>query len=119
MARNTNGRFASKPWSDLSPKTKAEKARYGIGPKEHAAGVSVKRIQRFERKLADLYDQDRKDVRDALRSYDVVKVSRAIDLQRDMESAYMSGDDRRARELWETRDQSLPEWMFFYHGAFS
>lgn len=119
MPRRSDGRFSSKPWSELSPKTRAEKQRYGIGPQEHAAGVSVKRLQSFKNKLSDLYGKDREEVRDALRSFDVTKVSNAAALQREMERAYMDGDGRKARELWETRDTSLPEWMFFYHGAFS
>lgn len=119
MARASSGRFSAKPWSDLSPKTRAEKLRHGIGPKEHAAGVSVKKVQAFERELVRLYDRDREEVRQELKSYDMLKVSRAIDSQRRMAKLYDQGRSADARALWEKRDQSLPEWMFYYHGAFS
>lgn len=31
---------------------------------------------------------------------------------------YEKGNPERGRALWRQRDPSMPEWMFWYHGAF-
>lgn len=119
VARDSSGRFARKDWSDLSPKTRAEKLRHGIGPREHSSGVSVRTLRQLEREVEKYYGRDPSEVRQELMSYDLVAVQRAARDRQRMHDLYDKGLHADARRLWEQRDTSLPEWMFYYHGAFS
>lgn len=42
----------------------------------------------------------------------------AIERQQRAEKFYDKGEFDKARHEWENRDTDLPDWMFYYHGAF-
>jgi hypothetical protein len=117
--RDASGRFARKAWTDLAPKTRAEKLRHGIGRQEHEQGVSVRTLRTLEKEVEKYYGRDPAEVRQELMTHDLVAVQRASKMRQKMHDLYDKGRHSEARALWEQRDQSLPEWMFFYHGAFS
>jgi hypothetical protein len=66
-----------------------------------------------------MYAMDVEDIRIELRGKDRGKIMDAIHNQKRMEAEYMSGEINAARDAWLSRDDDLPEWMFYYHGAFS
>lgn len=42
-----------------------------------------------------------------------------VTFQERMQQLYSEGYVQKAREMWDSRDPSLPDWMYFYHGVFS
>lgn len=80
---------------------------YGVPSKEHLPGkpyVSPREYNAFIRRFDKMPLQQR---------YDIVRQ------QQEMQRLFLSGKFAEARRLWQTRDTSLPDWMFFYHGYFS
>lgn len=127
-----------KSWDQLSPTYRERLQRQGITPEQHAEGVSLagargqgssqkenerRRQQRKIRKWSKLYSRfyyrDEDEIREELEEYDREQVVEAIDLQLLMQELYDRGEISKAHALWEMRDTDMPEWMYFYHGAFA
>ena len=134
--------MARKPWEQLSPGYRARLERQGITKQSHAKGAALpesaakkarRTTQRQAKERADkqLYIREwRKDVermyhippselRALQRRLSVDELYAAIVYQEKMQQLYGSGQFAKAREMWDNRDKSLPDWMFFYHGYFS
>jgi hypothetical protein len=130
--------MARRTWEQLSPAYQARLRKQGIGPEEHASGVPLhkargkqspqaeaeqrkwyRHINKFANRFARYYGVDADDVKDAVKELGKPEAQRALALQERMEELYHEGRQEEARQLWESRDRSLPDWMFFYHGAFS
>jgi len=50
--------------------------------------------------------------------YGTENLRRQLEIAKEAEKLYESGQRDRARLVWMQRDQSLPEWIFWYHGVF-
>lgn len=46
------------------------------------------------------------------------KVERALDLQHKMNQKWQVGDFEGASEIYQTREDDMPDWLFHYHGMF-
>ena len=135
--------MARKSWGELSPAYRARLERAGIGSREHAAGATLhkarghkslqhEKTQRIERRAereafadrwatqyARLYGMPVDEVRRELSTVSVTRLNKGLRRQLEMQRLYDEGRFEEATELWEMRDTSLPEWMFFYHGYFN
>lgn len=106
-------------WEALAPSTQKRYQSSGVGKDQYERGARRDDYSRYIRDQERYYGRDAESVKDELSEYNKRAVVDAIVLQRHMQQAFMSGDVDAARRMWEARDQSLPEWMFYYHGAFS
>lgn len=132
--------MARKPWDQLSPTYQRRLLSKGIGPQQHAnpstslhqarGKVSpqhesyLRRVNTFVARYEKLYGSigdvpDAPDFREAFKGLSTSDGDKAMRLQLRMEKYYDNGDFRKASDLWETRDPTLPEWMYYYHGHFS
>jgi hypothetical protein len=111
--------FQRKGWANLSPKYRKELARFGIDQSRYQAGASRRQWLSFERRQEAYYGRDTSEIREELREHDPATVIDAINAQKRMEEYFHAGRMEEARRLWDQRDTSLPEWMFYYHGMFS
>lgn len=132
-----------KAWDQLSPAYQTRLRRNGIGPEEHAAGASLHKargqtsresentrrrerraqlraFRRWAKRHAEVYGVDEDDAYEWLRDSDGDEADATILLQRELEQQYMSEHDEGDYSKWETdRDHNAPEWMYWYHGAWS
>lgn len=46
-------------------------------------------------------------------------VEEALDRQVRMNQAWLDNNDELAHELWESRNEDLPDWLYHYHGFFN
>jgi hypothetical protein len=125
-------------WEQLTPAYRARLERQGIGKTQHEAGASLHKargktsqqheaqqnkinrgVNKFIDEFSRLYGRDPVDVREALSEFPKAQVWAGIQNQQKMQELYHEGRVNEARRLWEMRDQSLPEWMHYYHGYFS
>lgn len=106
-------------WNLLAKSTQQKYRRKGIDAGRYQRGASLGAFDKFVRDQSRYYGRDPDEVREELKDYDAGAVFDAISLQQEIQKAFLSGDVEAARRLWETRDQTLPDWMFYYHGAFS
>lgn len=135
--------MARKSWDELSPAYRARLERAGIGSREHAAGASLHKArghktmqhektqriqnrvardtfaQRWAGQYARLYGRPVDEVRRELARIPVTRLNKGLRRQVEMQRLYDQGLFDEATEMWEQRDTSLPEWMFFYHGYFN
>jgi hypothetical protein len=126
--------MARKGWDQLSTNYRSRLERKGVGKTAYESGASLQQarghksaghestrriINDFIRRMELYYGRDPDDTREALAEYSTAQVAAGVRRQRDSERAYDRGHMQLAKDLWEQRDQSLPDWMFFYHGAFS
>lgn len=121
--------WRKKAFADLTPSTQKRYGRYGIGPAEHASGLTPHQIDKWIQHQENVYGW----VHEEGREYSVTvngtehsgELPRGADLvrlireQREAERAYDSGNMDRAKARWDSRDPSVPEFMYFYHGVFS
>lgn len=119
-----------KTWDQLAPSTKQRYTRAGITEQRHNRGDSPRTISRWLEQQESLYgwaDEGGGEYSISVNGQefeDSLPTDRGelLDLIRDQEraqAAYARGDTETARQIWENRDPNVPEWMYFYHGAFS
>lgn len=106
-------------WEQLAQSTQKRYQSAGINRARYERGASRTDYDRFLRDQERYYGRDRDDVKEELRGFDRGAIIDAANLQREMQRLFDAGDVESARRLWETRDENMPAWMFFYHGAFS
>jgi len=111
--------WRKKKWSDLAPSTRKRYEQSGINAQRHAAGASRRDWDQFLDRQQRYYGRDRDEMREELADYDKGALIDAVMLQRKMQELYDQGRMAEARALWEARDQNLPAWLYWYHGAFS
>ena len=129
-----------KAWSDLTPGYRARLERSGVTEASHSRGVPIKAAQHnaymdlvnayspdFER----MYGRTSRDnprpgrpwnapnIADVLKNLSPAKGRAFIKEQLAAQRYYDRGELAKAQRKWQQRDRSLPEWMYFYHGAFS
>lgn len=126
-----------KAWDQLSENYRARLERQGISRAQHESGAALhkargkksathERTQRKERReinawIADfsqVYGISRADIRQELKGISSPKLAAAIRQQSRMQDLYNQGLQGQARAIWDQRDRSLPEWMFYYHSFF-
>jgi hypothetical protein len=131
MARaNGRGRgWRKKAWQDLAPSTQKRYSQYGIGPQEHATGLTPYQVQRWIEHQETVYGWSHEGGRE----YSVnvngtehvgelprgAELARLIREQDRAEAAYQSGYPGRGHNVWVRRDPNVPEFMYFYHGLFN
>lgn len=110
---------------DYAAEYARRKALHG-GDIRKARGHGSREQERLERKArrflnyTDLADTHTfKDIRELAEEFGQERIEKALDLQRRAQEAYYDGDMIQAHDIWEQRDPDLPDWMGFYHGAFS
>lgn len=117
-----------KAWSDLSPQYRARLAKAGVTPQSHQSGASLTKARghQYTKPFNDwlssnarMYGRDEQMMRADLAGFKKADIFSAIQLQQDAERAYNEGRLAEATRLWNMRDRSLPDWMFYYHGYFS
>lgn len=134
--------MARKRWEDLSPKYRARLERQGITKQSHGAGATLpesvakkarrtaqrqakeraekqKHIREWRNDVIRMYHIPPEEIRELQRRLSVDEMYAAIVYQEKMQELYVSGRFAKAREMWDNRDKSLPDWMFFYHSYFS
>lgn len=130
--------MARKPWEQLTPGYRARLERGGIGKAQHESGATLAKarghktpqaesaqqkqnrgINKWAANYSRFYGRDIDDVKDVIDEYGKSEVWKGIQLQTKAQELYDQGRLNEARRVWETRDQSLPDWMFYYHGYFS
>jgi hypothetical protein len=129
---NGRGRgWRKKTWETLAPSTKKKYERYGITSDDYASGVTVGVVDSWLRKQERTYGWEKEEGRtysmtvngttyeQSLSELDKRKLIDGIRVQKQMEAAYENGDVEGAQRMWASRDPELPDWMMFYHGAFS
>jgi hypothetical protein len=140
---------ARKPWAELSDTYRARLLKGGVNEAQHTAGATLhkargkisapheayqKQLNRFVKEYRLLYGNIEEpfgsdgqypavpsgpDFRAAFAHLSTTGGLDAIRRQRRMERYYDQGKIREAQALWNTRPADYPEWMFYYHGAFS
>lgn len=95
------------------------------GDIQKARGHGSRAQERVERKAREVFklaglqgEHKPSEVKELAREYGTREVEKALDNQKRAMWAYYRGDTELARRIWEQRNPDLPEWMFFYHGAF-
>jgi hypothetical protein len=111
--------WARKGWANLAPSTQRKYERVGIDATRYGQGYSLNLINKFAADQERFYGRDADEVKEELRQYDPTKVIDGIVRQREMQRLYNEGRQPEAHDLWEGRDQELPEWMNSYHAYFS
>lgn len=128
--------MARKGWDALTDAYRDRLLRGGISqaayesgsPLTRARGHTNPRLESFRRQARQFaethsertYQPERAD---QMRHYILhLGVNDGRDYMRDareMVRLYERGDTDAARALWDQRNQSVPEWMNYYHGIFS
>lgn len=110
---------------DYAAEYARRKALHG-GDVTKARGHGSRSEERLERKArnflknTDLYDTHTvRDIKDLAAEFGQEEIEKALDLQNRAREAYYKGDMILAHDIWEDRNPDLPDWMGFYHGAFS
>lgn len=134
--------MARKPWEQLTPGYRARLERQGITKQSHAKGAALpesaakkarraaqrqakeqaekeRHIRQWREDVIRLYHIPRKQVSKIQLRLTVDEMYAAIVYSERMRQLYESARFSQAREMWEQRDRSLPDWMFWYHGYFS
>lgn len=124
-----------KGWDNLSESYRARLQRSGITRSKYNSGRSLSKARghtsraretqtRNVDKFIDRYQQtypflteDYDQLREELRSMSPSDARKALEQQKEAQRLYDSGEIKKARRIWERRDQRLPDWMFYYHGA--
>lgn len=106
-------------WNSLAPSTQKRYQRLGIDKTRYESGARRGDWDKFYDRQSKFYGMSRSEVREGLEGYDRGAIYDAVKLQQRMIELYQSGHGDQARALWETRDQDMPEWMYYYHGMFS
>lgn len=123
--------MARKGWDALSDNYRARLIRSGVSESDYRSGTPLhgarghknadresfnKRTSHFASTYTSKRDRDR--VRTAVRGMGAKKGSEYMTDVRKMTKLYESGDIEAAKRMWEGRDQSLPAYLFYYHGVF-
>lgn len=129
-----NAVFRRKPWDELSEGYRKRLERQGVSPRAHASGSDIfaargKRSREYQAEqrfifgwysdFAQLYGRNVEDMMGDLAEFGRDEILSAMRLQEQMADLYQLGFQSDARRLWETRDRSLPDWLFYYHSYFS
>ncbi len=131
--------MARKGWDVLSDSYRDRLIRGGISKSDYDAGQPLhgarghlsagkeswmKQSSRFAKEI--VWHSGGKDshltedrVKRDIRSLGRQRGSSHIADQRRMIRLYERGDTEAARALWERRNTSLPDYMYFYHGVFA
>lgn len=124
-----------KAWESLTPKYRKSLENKGITKHLHESGNPLPRtrskysqdidkyIERYQLLYGDIErpytTPELAEMRDAYRQLSSAQGRKAMRLQRQAEDYYHNAEYKKAEKRWRDRDLSLPEWMFYYHGAFS
>src|SRR5690606_30124230 len=123
-----------KGWDQLSEKYRNRLVRNGISQRDYEQGVSLasarghtsplrenyrRRVRRFAKDYHTFYDLSESEIKQTFYAMPVNKGTQVMREQREMQRLYDRGDVDLARQRWERRDTSLPEWMYYYHGVFA
>ena len=122
-----------KRWEDLSENYRDRLIRKGVtrqsheaaaSPLHYARGQTSARNENFRKRattFANRYTnagQPASTIRHNVLLMGVVEGTRYMLNQRKMVDMYESGDVAGARTMWEQRDQTIPDYMHYYHGVF-
>lgn len=119
MARN---------WQGLSPDYRHRLERSGITQQQYESGISLTKARghqftapfnRWLKRQENFYGRDRQMMIAELAGINRGKLLQAIQLQEKAEDLYNEGRMSEATRLWNMRDTSLPDWIYYYHGYFS
>jgi hypothetical protein len=131
-----------KRWEDLSPDYRKRLERNGITEAKHASGAGLakargkksanyerhqSRLRKFAKIYADTYHgfapaehaKSRQEVLQVLRAMPQKQAQNVMRRQAEALEAYLRGDSAKGRRLWNRRNKRLPDWLYYYHGAFS
>lgn len=130
--------MARKGWEALSPTYRKRLEKSGVSQQAYDSGSSLEKarghvsaaqesflskrrrgINRFINEYSQTYGVDADDVREELGELSRTEVDQHIQLQKDMQDLYDTGQQPAAHALWAARNSSLPDWMNMYHGIFS
>ena len=79
------------------------------------AEIETKTSRRGNRQIPERTESA---IRNRVRAMGPKEGRKHMERVRKMTRLYESGDTDKARRMWEGRDQSQPEYMYFYHGVF-
>lgn len=120
-----------KGWDALSDAYRDRLKRSGINKQVYESGAPLhgarghtsqvrENFNQQSRRFAKTYVAGREEtrVRQQVQAMGAQKGRAYMEDVRKMVRLYESGDTEQAKRLWEGRDQSLPAYLFFYHGLF-
>jgi hypothetical protein len=135
-----------KGWDAITDEYKRRLTRAGIDRSAYESGASLsqarghtstqweswkrheKKVDQFVKEYQRIYDYSSTDtytrpdfeqLRQTLKGMSPSKADKIMREQRKMQEYYDKGEIRKARRIWDHRDRSLPDYMFYYHGAFN
>ncbi len=130
--------MARKGWDLLSPAYRARLERKGITEQGYAGGQSLsaarghisatvesdrarfrRSVERFKTRLVLFYGRDEEEIEEVLDGLSRSEIEDLMSTQRDAERLYDSGLRDEASAIYVERHRDLPDWLYFYHGAFS
>lgn len=130
--------MARKGWDALSDTYRDRLVRGGIDRGSYESGASLhgarghksaateswfRDTNKFARETAwhagDQANLSVEKVKREIRSMGRREGSKHIAHQRKLIRLYERGETQAARALWEQRDTSLPDYLFYYHGVFA
>jgi hypothetical protein len=124
-----------KGWDNLSDSYRKRLQRSGITKSKYNSGrplakarghtsrareTQIRQVDKFIERYQSTYEflsEDYDELREELRRMRPGETKRALEQQREAQKLYDSGEIIKARRIWEKRDKRLPDWMFYYHGA--
>lgn len=126
--------MARKGWDALSDAYRDRLVRGGISQSDYESGTPLHRARghlsarlesfasqtsRFSKRYTEHFPERQNQVMHYIRHMGVSDGRSYMRDVREMVRLYERGDTEAARALWDQRDQSLPDYMYFYHGVFA
>lgn len=126
--------MARKGWDSLSDNYRARLGRSGVTQSAYESGAPLTKarghtsaakesydrsVNKFVKDYADSYRRDRGDLKKRFKALGPTKGRQVMRSQRESQRLYESGEIEKAKQRWEHRDRSLPDYLFYYHGVFN
>lgn len=130
--------MARKGWDQLSDAYRRRLERGGITAETYGQGASLSQarghispaheadisryrrdVTRFVDRMVLYYGRDEEEVRELLDDLSRSEIEGLMATQRHAEQLYDSGLKSMAADVYVHRNRGYPDWIYYYHGAFS
>jgi hypothetical protein len=96
------------------------KARGHTSTRREAEDKQYNKLLRdYINRQEEFYDKSEEEVRDGIAGLSKEQIRAIISHQKKEEALYDAGQRDEATAEWRARIQRYPDWLFYYHGAFS